>query len=122
MAEINVAELGFELAHVGINNVDDAAAKATAQVLCDLFGFACRETAGSYFIGNNEFEIMKKNYLGELGHVAIRTNDIEKAMAYLEGKGIGFDASSAARDDAGSLRAIYFDKDIAGFRFHLAQK
>ena len=65
---------------------------------------------------------MKKPVLGELGHIAIRTTDTEKAMAYLREKGIGFDESTAGRGDDGRVRVIYFDRDIAGFRFHLAQK
>ena len=43
-------------------------------------------------------------------------------MAYLREKGIGFDESTAGRGDDGRVRVIYFDRDIAGFRFHLAQK
>ena len=46
---MNVKELGFELAHVGINQENAVEAKATADLLCDLFGFSPRETEGSFF-------------------------------------------------------------------------
>ena len=117
---MDVKELGFELAQIGINQ-SDAEEGRTADALCVLFGFESRETDGSYFV-NEQFEIMKKPFLGELGHIAIRTTDTERAMAYLREKGIGFDESTAGRGDDGRVRVIYFDRDIAGFRFHLAQK
>ena len=70
-------------------------------------------------------DMMNESILGraqERGHIAIRTTDTERAMAYLREKGIGFDESTAGRGDDGRVRVIYFDRDIAGFRFHLAQK
>lgn len=122
MENIRAEELGFELMHLGINNPDASAGKATAETLCDLFGFACRETEGSYFVGKDEFEVMKKPFLGQLGHFAIGTTDVAKAMKYLEGKGIAFDESTAVRGEDGKIRVIYFAQDIAGFRIHLTQK
>ncbi|WP_251449104.1 VOC family protein [Vermiculatibacterium agrestimuris] len=119
---MDVKELGFELAHIGINQTDTAEGKATAELLCSLFGFACRETEGSYFVGKDEFEVMKSPFLGELGHIAIRTTNTEKAMAYLKEKGIEFDMSTANKGPGGEIRVIYFAKDIAGFRIHLTQK
>ena len=118
---MDVKELGFELAHIGVNQSDAAEAKQTVETLCTLFGFDSRETDGSFFV-NDQFEIMKMPFLGRLGHVAIRTNDTEKAMEYLKGKGIAFDESTAGRGPDGKVRVIYFAEDIAGFRFHLAQK
>ena len=118
---MDVKELGFELAHIGINQKDAAEGKQTTEILSDLFGFPNRETEGSFFV-NDQFEVMKKPFLGELGHIAIWTTDTEKAMTYLKGKGIGFDESTAGRGPDGKIRVIYFDKDIAGFRFHLTQK
>lgn len=118
---MDVKELGFELAHVGINQGNIEEARTTAALLADLFGFSIRETEGSFFT-DDYFEVMKKPYLGRLGHVAIRTNDIEKAMAYLKTKGISFDESTAGRGPDGAIRVIYFAEDIAGFRFHLTQK
>lgn len=118
---MDVKDLGFELAHVGINQENAVEARATAELLCDLFGFSLRETEGSFFT-DDYFEVMKKEYLGRLGHVAIRTSDTEKAMAYLKTKGIVFDESTAGRGPDGRIRVIYFAKDIAGFRFHLTQK
>lgn len=112
-------ELGFTLLHLGINNPDEAAGKKTAEILCALFGFGSRETDAAVFV-NEQFEVMKKQGLGELGHVAIGTNDVERAMEYLGGKGIAFDESTILRNEAGRIRIVYFAQDIAGFRFHLS--
>lgn len=112
-------ELGFTLLHLGINNPDEAAGKKTAEILCALFGFESRETPDAIFV-NEQFEVMKKPWYGALGHVAIGTNDVEKAMEYLAGKGIAFDETTIGRNEAGKIRIVYFAEDIAGFRFHLS--
>jgi 2-dehydro-3-deoxyphosphogluconate aldolase/(4S)-4-hydroxy-2-oxoglutarate aldolase len=64
---------------------------------------------------------MKSQYLGEHGHLAIATNHIHKALAYLERKGIA-PLPDTAKEKDGALKAIYLDKDIAGFAIHLLQK
>lgn len=118
---MDVKELGFELAHLGINQKDAAEGKITAALLCSLFGFSERDTEGSIFV-EEQFEVMKKPFLGTLGHVGIRTNNVAKARAYLEQKGIAFDESTAGYGPDGDLRVIYFKDEIAGFAFHLTQK
>lgn len=121
MDTIDVKELGFEMAHIGINQENAEEAKATVALLSSLFGFTSRETDGSIFV-NEQFEVMKKPFLGKLGHVAIRTTDPEKARTYLEGRGVAFNESTANYGPAGELNTIYFQEDIAGFAFHLVRK
>jgi len=118
---MDVKDFGFEMIHIGINCADDKEAFETAGLIRDLFGFPTRETPLAIFV-NEQFEVMKRPNRGEKGHVAIGTTDIEGAMAYLQGKGIGFDESSKGYTEDGKLRIVYFDKDIAGFRFHLTRK
>ena len=100
---MDAKELGFTLLHLGINNPDEAAGKQTAAIFV-----------------NEQFEVMKKQGLGALGHVAIGCNDVEKAMEYLQAKGITFDENTIGRNEAGKIRIVYFTEDIAGFRFHLS--
>lgn len=119
---MDVKELGFALAHIGINQADAAEAKRTVDTLCALFGFESRETDGSYFVGRDEFEVMKMPFLGRLGHVAIYTSDAVKAKEYLETKGVFCDESTASYGPDGRLMAIYFKEEIAGFAFHLKQR
>ena len=117
----DVKKFDFELAHVGINHDNAEEAKKTAHVLADLFGFEPRETEGSIFV-NEQFELMKRQYLGRLGHIAVRTSHIDEAKKYLEDKGIAFDEDSAGYAPDGQLNVIYFRDDIAGFRFHLTRR
>ncbi|HOR42830.1 MAG TPA: keto-hydroxyglutarate-aldolase/keto-deoxy-phosphogluconate aldolase, partial [Atribacterota bacterium] len=67
------------------------------------------------------FEIMKKKYLGEHGHIAIATNNINRAIAYLNRKGIAT-LPETAKESGGKLKAIYLDLNISGFAIHLMQK
>lgn len=112
--------LGFELAHVGINSEDEAEAMDTAAKLCRLLGWAMKIGNSSIFAGTG-VEVMKSKGRGAKGHIAIRTNFIERAQAYLERQGFEFDAESAAVKE-GKLKAIYLKGEIAGFAIHLVQK
>ncbi len=112
--------LGFELKHVGINENDSASALSSAKKVDDLFGFAVKEGKSSIF--NASFiEIMKSKYLGEYGHLAIGTNYIHRAIAYLGRKGIKI-LPDSAKEKNGALKAIYLDMDVSGFAIHLLQK
>ena len=121
MEMIDLKELGFEMAHIGINQGNAEEASKTAALLSTLFGFSTRETDGSVFV-NEQFEVMKSPFLGKNGHVAIRTNDPDKAKAYLESRGIVFNESTANRGPDGRLNTIYFKDEIAGFAFHLVRR
>ena len=51
---------------------------------------------------------MKSPYLGKNGHIAIRTNYIDRAVNYLSTVlGVEFNEESAKRDAKGGLKAIY---------------
>lgn len=114
-------KLGFEVIHVGFNQKNSLEAEKNADILNDLFGFDKTETPISIF-SSKKIEIMKKKGAGELGHIAIGTNDVEVAKKYLMGKGIEFDDSTAAYTSDGKLKLIYLKNDIAGFAFHLLLK
>ncbi len=113
--------LGFELAHIGINCDDDAAADSTADFFSNVFGFEKKVGNSSIFAGTG-LEIMKTRYLGTNGHIAIRTNYIERAMYHLERRGVKFDPETAKKDAKGNLKAIYAEGEYGGFAVHLVQK
>ena len=113
--------LGFELAHVGINCSDEAAADSTADALCSLLGFEKKPGNSSIFAGT-AFEVMKSMGAGKNGHIAIRTNYIERAINYLEGQGYSFDYDTVKKDAKGNMKAIYMKDEIGGFAIHLVQK
>lgn len=112
--------LGFSLGHIGINAADDAESLAVAKRISDIFQFALKEGNSSNFAGA-AVEVMKGKGRGANGHIAILTNSIPRAVAYLERRGIVFDKSSAKEKD-GVIQAIFFQEEIAGFAFHLLQK
>ena len=73
------------------------------------------------FVGNKEFEIMKKPGRGTHGHIAILTNNVDRAIYHLSQRGVKFDMDSKNVKD-GKTVAIYFADEIAGFAFHLVQR
>lgn len=113
--------LGFELAHVGINATDENEADSVANSFDNIFGFAKKSGNSSIFAGT-AVEVMKNGGLGKNGHIAIRTNYIDRAINYLEANGYVFDSDSAKYDAKGNMVAIYFKDEIGGFAVHLVQK
>ena len=119
--KIEALMLGFELAHVGINETDEEAADKTAGRFESIFGLEKKTGSGSVFAGT-AVEVMKTPGLGAKGHIGIRTNYIDRAVNYLENQGVEFNPSSAKYDDKGNLKAIYLKEEIGGFAVHLVQK
>ena len=59
--------------------------------------------------------------MGKNGHIAIKTNSIARAMAYLERNGVEIDMDTAKFSD-GAMIAVYLKEEIGGFAVHLLQK
>lgn len=113
--------LGFELKHIGINCANEEAAVQTAKLFCTVFGFDYKAGNSSIFAGS-AVECMKQPYLGSLGHIAIGTNNVERAEAYLRRQGIAFNEDSRKCSPKGKTVAIYLREEFAGFAVHLVQK
>jgi 2-dehydro-3-deoxyphosphogluconate aldolase/(4S)-4-hydroxy-2-oxoglutarate aldolase len=112
--------LGFEFSHLGINEETKDKALNSANQLSHLFYFSVKEGTNSIFAGSG-FEVIKNRSLGEHGHIAIATNDIHRAIAYLKMKDIPV-LPETAKEKEGKLKAIYLDQEVAGFALHLLQK
>ena len=108
-------EIGFSLAHVGINCADEEEARQTAQTLCALFGLEYRPGVKSVFAGS-AVECMKSPYLGKNGHIAISTNSLDRAVYHLGRQGVEFDESTR------KPKAIYLKQEVGGFAIHLVQR
>lgn len=113
--------LGFELAHVGINAENGEEASKIANGFDALFNTSVKGGNSSIFAGTG-IEVMKEPYLGAKGHIAYKTNYIDRAVAYLKAKGYKFNEESAKYDAKGKLKAIYLEEEIGGFAIHLVQK
>lgn len=113
--------LGLELGHIGINCADDAEALKTAELLGGLLSKAVAPGNSSIFVGNKEFEIMKKPGRGTHGHIAIKCNSIDRAVYHLSQRGVKFDMDSMVNKNGKNI-AIYLADEVAGFAIHLVQK
>ena len=113
--------LGLELAHIGINSADEAEAAKTAETLGMLLNMAVKPGNSSIFVGKKEFEIMKKPGRGTHGHIAIKTNNVDRAIYHLGLRGVKFDMDSKNVKN-GKTTAIYMADEIGGFAIHLVQK
>lgn len=112
--------LGFELAHVGVNMENEEAALETASLFNDVLGTGIKNGNSSIFVGTG-IEVMKAMYLGSNGHLAIRTNHIGRAIAFLAKKGFRVDMETA-KYKGDKMIAIYLTGEIGGFAIHLLQK
>lgn len=108
--------LGFKVAHIGINCADSDKAMQTAKMLSTMFGFDIQDGEGSIFAGSRAIEILKTQYLGEKGHIAIQTNSLSRAIPYLKNKGFNFNESTI------NANVAYLKDELAGFAIHLVQK
>lgn len=113
--------LGLELGHIGINCADDAEALKTAELLGTLLSKTVAPGNSSIFVGNKEFEIMKKPGRGTHGHIAIKCNSIDRAVYHLSQRGVKFDMDSMVNKNGKNI-AIYLADEVAGFAIHLVQK
>ena len=113
--------LGLEVAHIGINAGGEEAARKAASLFNTLFGFAVKDGNSSVFAGSH-IEIVKTASPGTRGHIAIGTNSIHRAAAYLERNGVALDHANAKKDAKGNLQAVYCGEEILGFAVHLVQR
>ncbi len=113
--------LGFELRHIGINCENAEEAERVARQFCAVFGFDCKVGNSSVFAGT-AVECMKKPGRGRLGHIAIGTNSVSRAMYHLGRQGVKFEAGSESVDAKGKIKAIYLEGEMGGFAVHLVQK
>jgi len=113
--------LGFTLAHVGIGTKKEEEAMKAANFFGAMFGFPIKDENSSVFAGES-IEVLKTAAPGTNGHIAIGTNSVLRAVAYLERNGIAFDHANAKKDAEGNVSAIYLKEEILGFGVHLLQK
>lgn len=113
--------LGFSLAHIGINTDNEAQALSVAALFESMFGFNSVNGNSSVFAGKG-IEVMKSQFKGKNGHIAIGTNSVERAVYHLEARGVSFDKSTEKRDASGRLKTVYLSGDFGGFAVHLVEK
>lgn len=113
--------LEFKIEHVGFNMNSEAEADELADVFDTMLGFKKKVGTGSIFAGTG-LELLKSPFLGTNGHIAIRTNYIDRAVFHLNLRGFEFNMDTARYDDKGNLKTIYLKDEFGGFALHLFQK
>ena len=116
-----MAEVKYELAHVGINGKDPEEAEAIAGLFAAVFGLPVKVGNSSVFAGS-AVEVMKTPYRGKLGHIGMATPDCEAAVKDLEERGYAVDLSTAKYKPDGTLNAVYLRDEIGGFAVHIVRK
>lgn len=112
--------LGFEVAHIGINTDSPEQSLEVSEKFNEAFGFNVRSGVSSNF-ASEAIEVMRSNYLGRNGHIAVRTNSIPRAAEVL--KKAGFEADmSTAKFKGDRMTAVYLKDEFGGFAVHLLQK
>lgn len=119
-AEARKIALGFEVAHVGVNTAGTEVCEEVSGMLNAAFGFDIKRGNSSTFASSG-IEVMNSPYLGAMGHVAVRTCNIERAIDELERRGYAVDMSTA-KFKGDRMIAVYLTKEIGGFAYHLLQK
>ena len=112
--------LGFKLRHVGINSANADVASDSASTLGKFFSFPEDQRSASIFV-SPELEIMKQQGRGTHGHIAIETNNVDRAVYHLKRRGVEFDMDSAQYAPDGSMKFIYLANEIDGFAYHLVK-
>ena len=113
--------LGFKLVHVGINCQNADQAEDVAQMFQNGFGFN-KKTGNSSVFASTFVECMKTPFRGKMGHIAISTNSVKRAMYQLRARGFTIDESSIKYDAKGNPNVAYLSDDFGGFAVHLVLK
>jgi Entner-Doudoroff aldolase len=112
--------LGFDLAHIGINTSDDENSLKTADIIAGIFNFPLKQGNSSNFAGSG-IEVVKGEGPGQKGHIAFKTNNITRAIAYLKRKGVEINMDTVKGPEGGPISSVYLKDEIAGFALHLLQ-
>lgn len=112
--------LGFELAHVVINDSYDDGSLSVVRRLNRAFNFPVKGSNSSNMTGTG-FEAVKSPSFGDHGQFAVRTNNIERAIHYLYKRGFEVDAETAKYEND-KLIAINLQDTFGGFAIQLIQR
>lgn len=110
--------LGFEMVHVGVNCANPEEAEAVADKYEAAFGFT-KKVGNSSVFASTYIECMKSPFKGDMGHVAIATNSVKRAVYQLKQRGFEADESSYKFDKNGTLTVAYLKDQFGGFAVHL---
>lgn len=109
----------YRIKHIGLNHPDAETALDTVKKLCGIFDLRPANETDTHIFAGSLFEVKKNCSRGTYGHVALQTDDIEAAIQHLAKKGASIREDTIQRNEAGRIKFVYLDFEIAGFAFHL---
>ena len=112
--------LGFEMVHVGINCKNPEEAESVADKFDNAFGFT-KKVGNSSVFASTYVECMKAPFKGDMGHIAVSTNSVKRAVYQLKMRGYECDETSFKYDKAGNMTVAYLKDQFGGFAVHLVQ-
>ena len=101
---------GFRLSHVALRCSGAEQAELTAKKFTELFGFEAGDANGLSFLPGNA-----EPGNGIRGHIAVQANSVERAIAYLEKKGIMFNPDSYMFNANGRLQSAFSKEPLGDF-------
>jgi 2-dehydro-3-deoxyphosphogluconate aldolase/(4S)-4-hydroxy-2-oxoglutarate aldolase len=113
--------LGFQMVHVGINCANPEEAESVADKFDAAFGFG-KKVGNSSVFASTFVECMKSPFKGDMGHIAVATNSVKRAVYQLKQRGFEADESSFKYDKSGTLTVAYLKDQFGGFAVHLVLK
>lgn len=109
----------FTIDHIGINTPDEETARKTAEQLCNIFGLNIELDGRTKIFAGSIFEVKKNIKRGKVGHIALKTDDVDYAMEFLKSRGINVIDDTLKHNEDGATRFVFLDLEIAGFAFQL---
>lgn len=119
--QAHMLALGYEFAHVGMDHADADSARVDAGWLERTFHFRSADIGGSIMV-QGPFELTKAKGAAPHGHIGIAVNSVARAIADLQGKGIGIKEDTLQYTPDGRAVSVYLQAEVAGFAIHLLQK
>lgn len=112
--------LDIRLNHVGINADENHPMENLAGEFSKLTGAVIDRKPASIFV--DALEIMPIHSPGTKAHLGFDTNDVERAIFFLERMGYEFDEHSKRLDEKGRIYFIYLKNEIGGMACHLRDR
>lgn len=112
----------FQFCHMGINCDTEQEGYENLFKLADMFNLEMGDTRSSSYVGR-EVEITKMPFQvrGPHGHLGYYADNLERAIFYLEKKGIKFDHEHV-KPYKDKTYVIYLKDQIAGFAVHIEER
>ena len=99
----------------------DSEGQRTAAALAPLLGAPTGENPNAMW-SSSSVEVMKSQWKGTKGHLAISCSNLDRAVFQLERRGLAFDPDSAGTSADGKRRYLFLKDEIGGFAVQIIER